>query len=221
MLHHVRALPAQDGLHLLERLLHPEAEDLGEHPDDEHVLADARVGHHFEAGRFHGELDHVEALSAELGHRGRVLLAHLFLRVLGPLALEQHDGAGPEGGVGDPSVEHLLVEGDHQVGALAAVGDLVAAEAHPDARGAGAGSGGRLDLGRNDLDRPDAVAQLGADGAEGLAGLLGAFAGVGDDLDDALLHDGARPRGGLDGSGEWKGGFVGRGHRISSFSWMS
>ena len=120
-----------------------------------------------------------------------VLLPHLLLRVFGPLALEQHDGARPVGRVGDPPIEHLFVEGDHQVGGLAAVGDLVAAEAHPDARGPGARARRRFDLCRNDLDRPDTVADLGADGAEGLTGFLGAFSGVGDDLDDALLRNDA------------------------------
>ena len=100
--------------------------------------------------------------------------------------------------------QHLLVEGEGQVGRVAPVGDRALADADAVAACALGHPGRRLDLGRDDLHRPDAVAHLGGDGAEDLPALLGAFARVGDDLDGVLgqpRRDGARRARGRGGGG--------------------
>ena len=91
--------------------------------------------------------------------------------------------------------QHLLVEGDDEVRLFAPVGDGPVTEADPDAAGTRARAGRRLDLGRDDLHGPDAVAGLRTQGGEELARGLRAFAGIADDLDDLLARDrtGAAP----------------------------
>jgi hypothetical protein len=81
----------------------------------------------------------------------------------------------------------LFVESDDQVGLVAHVGDVLRPQADADAAGALALSRRRLDLGRDDFDRPDAVTHLAADQAEDLPAFLRALAGIADDLDDMLV----------------------------------
>jgi hypothetical protein len=82
--------------------------------------------------------------------------------------------------------QHLLVERDDEVGLVAAVGHRLGADADADARCARDAARGRLDLGRDDLGGPDAVAGLRGDRTERLAAALRALARVADDLDDVL-----------------------------------
>ena len=82
----------------------------------------------------------------------------------------------------------------HEGGLVAPVRDGARPDAHSDAAAARRRAGGRLDLGRDDLDRPDAVSHLRGHGAEDLAALLRALARVGHDL-DRVLADAERARG--------------------------
>ena len=108
-----------------------------------------------------------------------------------------------------PSQQHLLIEGDHEVGGVAPIGDRPLADADPVAAGPLGDPGWRLDFGRDDLDGPDAVAHLGADRAEDLATLLGALSGVRNDLDGVLRQAlGAR-------LGRGDGGSLGSSHGVS------
>ena len=108
--------------------------------------------------------------------------------VLAPHVLEQDGAAGLEFLRAHPAQQHLLVEGHHQVGLVAAVGDVAGADADAVAAGAGHAARRRTDLGRNDLGGPDAVAHLRGDRAQRLAALLRALARIADDLDDVLLQ---------------------------------
>ena len=108
------------------------------------------------------------------------------IAVLAPHALEQDRRAGLQLAGAHAAEQHLLVERDHEIGLVAAVGDALRADADADAARAGDAARRRLDLGRDDLDRPDAVAHSRGDRAERLAAALRALAGVADDLDDVL-----------------------------------
>ena len=161
--------------------------DAADHAEYEHVLAAAGVADDLQALDLHRHLLDDQAMLGELLDRRGVLIADLLRRVGGPLVLQQHDGAALVSTVGDAGVQHLLVEGHHQLGLVAHVGDILGAD--PDAVAGAAGRRTRrgLDLGRDDLHGPDAVTHLAADLAEGLAALLRALAGVADDLDDTLV----------------------------------
>jgi hypothetical protein len=119
------------------------------------------------------------------------------VRIFPPHALEQNDAVGLELAVPHPPEQHLLVEGDHQIGLVAAVGDALRSEPNAVAARARDAARRRADLGRNDLDRPHAVAHARRDGAERLAAALRAFARVADDLDHVLRQG----DGGLAGGG--------------------
>ena len=145
-------------------------------------VTDARLG--VDRNVAHVVAGEVEVLDGLL-----VRVADLGVVVLGPLVVDQQDGSGAQRVLVDAAVEHLLVEGHHQVRLVAHVAYGLRAEADADAAGAGAGARRGLDLGRDDLHGPQAVAHLGADGAEQLARRLRSLAGVAHDLDD-LLRDG-------------------------------
>ena len=106
--------------------------------------------------------------------------------MLAPHVLEQDRRAGLELAGAHAAEQHLLVEGDDEIGLVAAVGHALRADADADAGRAGDAARRRLDLGRDDLDGPDAVADARGDRAERLAAALRAFARVADDLDDVL-----------------------------------
>jgi hypothetical protein len=106
--------------------------------------------------------------------------------VLAPDALQQDRGAGFQLAGAHAAEQHLLVEGHHEVGLVAAVGDAAGAHADADAAGAGHAARRRLDLGGDDLHRPDAVAAARGDGGQRLAAALRALAGIADHLDDVL-----------------------------------
>ncbi len=82
--------------------------------------------------------------------------------------------------------QDLLVEGDADVRPVAPVRDLVRPDPDPVPARARGNAGRRLDLGRDDLDRPDPVAHLRAHGPEDLAALLRALAGIGHDFHGML-----------------------------------
>ena len=103
-----------------------------------------------------------------------------------PHALEQDRAAGLELAGTHAADQHLLVERHDQIGLVAAVGDALRADPDPVAARAGDAARRRLDLGRDDLDGPDAVAHSRGDRAQGLAAALRALAGIADDLDDVL-----------------------------------
>jgi hypothetical protein len=107
-----------------------------------------------------------------------------------PHAFQQDGGAGLQlAGLHAPD-QHLFVEGHHQVGLVAAVGDTLAADADANAAGPGHAACRRLDLGRDDLGGPDAVAHARGNRGQALAAALRAFAGVADDFDDVLVQQG-------------------------------
>src|SRR5450756_1513345 len=76
--------------------------------------------------------------------------------------------------------EDLLVEGDDEVGFVAPIGDGLGAKADAIAARSLGHSRGWLDLGRDDLHRPDPVPHLGGDCSEDLAAFLRPLSGVGD-----------------------------------------
>ena len=164
-------------------------------------LPRARVVHQLAAALLQRQLDHLVAVAAQRLHRARVGLHDRRVAVAAPHVLEQDDGARFELARLHAAEQHLLVEGDHEVGLVAAVGDGLRADADADAAGAGHAARRRLDLGRDDLDRPDAVAHARGDRRQRLAAALRALARVADDLDDVLGQFDRRAGGGV-GAGE-------------------
>src|SRR5688500_2905766 len=84
--------------------------------------------------------------------------------------------------------EDLFVEGEDEVRFVAPVAHRTRAEADPVAAGPFGDPGRGLDLGGDDLDRPDAIPHLRRNGPEDLAALLRAFARVGNDLHRVLAY---------------------------------
>ena len=171
---------------LLVREVEVQCVNAAQHPQHEHVLALARVGDELAALALERHLQHVVAGLLECGERRKVGLDDLRLAMLAPHVLEQDRGAGLEFAGAYPAQQDLLVERDREVGLVAAIGDLLRAHADADAGGTRDAARRRLDLGRDDLRGPDAVAHLRGNGAQRLAAALGAFAGIADHLDDVL-----------------------------------
>ena len=178
---------------LVARDLEVQAVDAAEDPEHEHVLAAPRVGHEL-AARFL-ERKFVDAKAALVQHLHRLDVRRDDLRVamLAPHVLEQDRAAGLQLARANAAEQHLLVERDDEVGLVAAVGDLARPHADADAGGARDAARRRLDLGRDDLGGPDAVAHPGRDRAERLAAALRALAGIADHLDDVLGERDALP----------------------------
>ena len=181
-------LLAEDERDLLAGQVHVQAVEVAEHAEHEHVLALARVGHQRAALVLHRHLVHPVTLGDQAREGLGVLRGDLRVGTLGPDALEQDDAARPQFAGVDAPEQHLLVECDREIGLVAAVADGLRADADPVAAGARHAARGRLDLGRDDLDRPHAVAHPGRDRAERLAALLRALARVAHDLDDGLVE---------------------------------
>ncbi len=177
---------------LLARELQVEAVDAAQHPEHEHVLAVARIGDQRAALALERDLVDAEAACVQRCRPSRRRTRRSSGRVLAPHALEQDRGARLELAGAHAAEQHLLVERDDEVGLVAAVGHPLGADADADARGAGDAARRRLDLGRDDLDGPDAVAAARRDRAERLAAALRALARVADDLDDVLGRGSAR-----------------------------
>ena len=116
---------------LLARELQVEAVDVAEHAQREHVLAAARVGDELAALALHRNLVDLVARRDELLVGLGIGGGDLRVAVLAPHAFQQDGAARLELAGAHAAEQHLLVEGDHQVGFVAAVGD--AARAEPDA----------------------------------------------------------------------------------------
>jgi len=196
---HLLGLLAEDERDLVAGEVHVQAVEIAEHPQHEHVLALARVGDELAALVLHRHLVHPVAVRQEPVARLLVLGGDLRVGACGPHALEQDDAAGLELARVDAAEQHLLVEGDRERGLVAAVRDALRADADAVAARAGDAAGGRLDFGRDDFDRPHAVAHARGDRAQRLAAPLGAFAGVADDFHHVLGErgDGFPGRGGV------------------------
>ena len=162
--------------------------EVAEHAQHEHVLALARVGDELAALALHRHLVQAVAVGQQPFTRLVVLQHDLRVGILGPDALQQDDAVGLQLARVDAAEQHLLVEGDRDVRLVAAVGDALRADADAVAARARHAARRRLDLGRDDLHRPHAVAHAGRDRAERLPAFLRAFARVAHDLDDVLVE---------------------------------
>ncbi len=120
--------------------------------------------------------------------------------MLAPRRLEQDRRVGLELARADTAQQHLLVERDDEIGVIATVRDRAGPNANADSGGPGDAARRRLDLGRDNLDRPDAVAAAGGDRAQRLAAALRTLARVADHLDDVLGQDLGALRAGQAGS---------------------
>jgi hypothetical protein len=179
-------LLAEDARDLFARQRRVEPVQVAEDAEHEHVLALARVADELLAALLERHLVHLEPVAAQ-GSDGRLVRRDdARVAVARPHALEQDRRARLELVRLHPTDEHLLVEGDDELGLVAAVAHGRRADADADAAGAGDAARRWLDLGRDDLGRPDAVAHPRGDRAERLAAALRALARVADDLDDRL-----------------------------------
>ena len=84
--------------------------------------------------------------------------------------------------------QHLLVEGHDELGLVSPIRDLIPPEADQIAARAGGCTRRGLDLGGDDLHRPDAIAHLRQYGGEDLAAFLRPFARVRHDLQNVLVR---------------------------------
>ncbi len=183
--------------------LQVEAVDAAEHAQHEHVLAAPRIGHQGTALALQRQLDHAVAALDERVDGFVEGLHDRRIAAVPPDVFQEDRGAGLQFAGAHAAQEHLLVEGHDEVGFIAAVGHFLRADADADAAGARHAARRRLDLGRNDLHGPDAVAAARGDAGERLAAALRAFAGIADHLDDVL--------------GEVLRGFRGSGRGSSAF----
>jgi hypothetical protein len=160
--------------------------DVSEKPEGEHVLALARVLIDGEALLLHRDFDDAVVARPELDEGLLPGALNVRIRVRRPKILDENDRVVGQRAEPMPRQQHLFVERDDQLHLIAPVRD----GARPDADAIAArpfrGSRRRLDLGGDDLHRPDAVAHLGRHRAEDLAALLCAFAGIGDDFERVL-----------------------------------
>jgi hypothetical protein len=178
----------EDEADLLTGHIQVEAVDAAEEAEDEHVLAPGWVGNVLHALPLHRDLVQPEALRLELVIDVCVGNGDLGVGVRAPLVLQQNDAARFELLGAIPPEQDLLVEGDHQVGFVTAIGDLLGGHADAVSARPGDAARRRLYLGGDDLDGPNAVAHARRDRSEGLAAALRALARVADDLDDMLLE---------------------------------
>jgi len=121
-LDHLGGLLAEGERDLIARELHVEPVDVAQHAQREHVLAAPCVGHQLPALALHRHFVHLVALGHESVVGVGVGVGDLRVGVVAPHALQQDQTAGRELAGADAADEHLLVEGDDQVGLIAAVG---------------------------------------------------------------------------------------------------
>ena len=185
-------LLAESERNLLTRRFQVEAVEVAQHAKGEHVLAALGIRRDLVALILHRDFAHVvtgfdEALVGfAVGRRNVEIL------VLAPHAFKQDDAAGLEFAGTHPSKQHLFVEGHHQIGLVAAVGDVVRADTDAVAAGPGHATGGRTNFRRDDLGGPDAVAHARGNRAKRLPAALRSLAGIADDLDDMFAEAGHR-----------------------------
>ena len=143
-----------------------QAVDVAQHAQSEHVLAALGVGHHGAADLFHRDLVDPVAGSHQFVMRLDVRRNDLRILVRAPHALEQDDAVRFEFLGTHAPEQHLLVEGHHQVGLIATVGDVLRADSNAVAAGAGHAACRWANFCRNDFGSPDAVAHLRCDRAQ-------------------------------------------------------
>src|SRR6266540_531336 len=178
-------LAERDG-DLLAREPQLEAVDAAEHPQHEHVLALARIRDQLPALALHRDLDDAITVGDESLVRFQVGARDGRVAVLAPHRFEQDRAALFQLARADAPEEDLLVERHDEIDLVPAIRDRARAEAHAVAARARDAACRWLDLCRDDLDGPDAVAGFGRDRGERLAASLRALTGVADDLDDVL-----------------------------------
>ena len=161
---------------LLVPVLAVEAEDIAEDAEREHVLAALGIGHDGLALALHRNFDDLVARLHELLVGLDVGRDDFRVPVLAPHAFQQNGAVGLEFAGANAAEQHLLVEGDHQVGFVAGIGDAAGADADAIAAAAGDAARRRTDFRRDDLLGPHAIAHLRGDRPEGLAAALRALA---------------------------------------------
>ena len=144
--------------------VHVEAVEVAEHAQHEHVLALARVCDERAALLLHRHFVDAGSPRPAADRASATYCSTIFASSCSrPDALEQDRAARLQFAGVDASQQHLLVERDREVGFVAAIGDLLRTDADAVAAGAGDAARRRLDLGRDDLDRPDAIAHARRD----------------------------------------------------------
>ena len=140
-----------------------EAVDAAQHPEREHVLALARIGHERAALASPSVLRTHDSPRPQRWRGLHVRRRDLRIDVLAPHALEQDRATRLERAGTDASEQHLLVERHDEIGFVAAIGDALRADADAVAARACNAARGRLNLRRDDFDGPDAVAHARGD----------------------------------------------------------
>ena len=188
LLDYALVLLAEGQRDLLARRLQVQAVDTADHAQREHVLAAPRIRHVLAAFHFHGNfVDPITGLDQAIV-RLDVRSGDRRIGISTPHAFQQDDAVGLELFVAHPPQQYLLVEGDHQVGFVAAVGHRARSDADAVAARAGHAARRRANFGGNDFRGPDAVAHLRGNRAQRLAATLRTFAGIADDFDDMFLE---------------------------------
>ena len=182
------ALVVENEGNLLARHLRLEAVDVAEQAEHEHVLAALGIGHQAQAFLFHRNFINLAARCQKVFMGSLIGLDDRRIPVVAPFVFQQNDAALFKFSFAYPAHQDLFVEGDDEVGLVAAVGDVFGADADAVSAGPFDAARGGLDFGRNDFDRPDAVAFAGGDGGEGLAAFLRPFSGIADYFDDMFVQ---------------------------------
>src|SRR5208282_6341111 len=177
---------------LFARELQVKAVDIAQHSQCKHVLAAPGVGDDRAALAFHRNFVNLESRRHELVVGLGVGGGDVAVRTLAPHAFQQNNAARLEFAGVDAAEQYLLVEGDHQVGFVAAVGDTTGAQTNAISTAAGDAARGRADFRGDDLHGPDTIARTGGDRSERLSAALRALARVADDLDDMLVQRDSR-----------------------------
>ena len=185
---HALVLLAEGKRDLLAREFEIQAVNAAQHAERKHILAAPRITDQRQAFALHRHFADLVAGRDQLVVGFLVGSAYLRVLVLAPHALNQYGATEFEFAVAHAAQQHLFIEGDHELGLVAAVGDASGANPNADAARARDAARRRPDFSRNDLLGPDAIAHLGSDRAQRLAAALRPLAGIADDLDNMLLQ---------------------------------
>ena len=178
----------EDESDLVPSRLQIQAVDVAQHAQNEHVLAALGIGDMLQALAFHGDFVDLVPVRHEFVTGPGVRSGDLRVLVGSPFVLQENDAAGLEFVIQDATQQHLLVEGDDQVGLVTPIGNAMGCQANAVAAGAGDAPRRWLNFCGDDLGGPNPVSHPRRDGPERLATPLRPLAGIADDLDDMLLQ---------------------------------
>ncbi len=135
--------------------------DETKHAKHPHVLPQLRIFHDFLAFLVHRNFAYVIPEGLEILHGLSVFGLDFFKRTILPFVFQKDECSFPVGVLVNPSIKHLFVEGNHQIGLVPHVCYHVCPDTNTVSRYSCTRPRRGFDFGWNDFHCPDSIAHLG------------------------------------------------------------